>query len=272
MVRLVGGADGPRREGLERWAEEVERLFWKRQIPGVAFEPSESRSDLLEMWSDPVVFNDAGHGLVIQASEACSLLRCVIPAQTCPACEGHKKEYESCGPDSRWVKCGTCSATGLIFEPPAIEATWLTFSVCDLVRVIRGEPVRRLIDGYNLRVMRDMFSFSATDRPLPQIGERIDLKIDLEFEKNFPFRTKSQRDFFPGLRVTGITSTEIVNATMDAGSVESIPPDLRPELFAMLHDALMDAGCDDEAILSHLPEPVHCGECFVIKSLTEAMR
>lgn len=49
-------------------------------------------------------------------------------------------------------------------------------------------------------------------------------------------------------------------------------PDLDPIRFAALHDRLMDEGCDDEAILSHLLEPVHCGECWVIDLLSKGIR
>ena len=53
------------------------------------------------------------------------------------------------------------------------------------------------------------------------------------------------------------------------GLIDGIPPDLSPERFPILADALMDAGCDSEEIIGHLRSGgPHVHGCWVIGLLT----
>lgn len=78
----------------------------------------------------------------VQAHEAASLLRCLIPPPDlgerveCPECEGSGSEnrigyrgYPACQP---------CHGSGSITLPFAVDERWLTNAVVDLVKVIRG--------------------------------------------------------------------------------------------------------------------------------------
>lgn len=223
MVRMVGGADGPMRERLRVWVKSCRRIC-KGWISAEAREASPVDRDDILFW----MHEQSGPSF----ESRCSLLRCVIPAQTCPACEGHKKEYESCGPDSRWVKCGTCSATGLIFEPPAIDPRWLSGTVCDLARIVRfGDMEERLCPNCD------------GSRKATGVISRRPVKLGKKECK--PCQGVGKR------------------------TMRTLKP--RFDLMPFLADALMDSGADDESIIAHLQDDkFHCSDCWAIKVLNAA--
>lgn len=214
MVRMVGGADGPMRERLAKWAHE---LYPEMNFP-------------VEWWADP-----SRPWGVADKQRATALLRCCVPApRTCPACEGRKrvKDFGSHGYEWDWVDCPTCSATGIICEPPAIDPRWLSGTVCDLARIVRfGDMEERLCPNCD------------GSRKATGVISRRPVKLGKKECK--PCQGVGKR------------------------TMRTLKP--RFDLMPFLADALMDSGADDESIIAHLQDDkFHCSDCWAIKVLNAA--
>lgn len=234
MVKMIGGEHhpcltddcphwdknecAPIAKQLERWVNVVVSLWDKRT--GITATHRDDVYYWIEYFESEVRGRHSGNR--ITHHEGCSLLRCIVPPpRTCPGCYKELQRLESirivnsegevCGWKRRKDRdryselktCQTCNSkgTGIICEPPAIDPCWLSSTVVDLVRLIRGK-----------------------------------------------YRTIEYEE------MDGISRCGICD-----------PPDYSK--FPLLHDALMDAGCDDEAVLRHCLDGTHTAGCWLLDSL-----
>lgn len=135
MVRMIGGADGPQRENLERWVNEC-----RREDGHPEWVDSPIDDGIIEEWTK--------YPPLLNFKLGCSLLRCCVPPpRTCPACEGSgMKSHTDAAGDTDAEPCKRCGGRlevdgyfrgcGLVCEPPVIDPRWLSGTVLGLVEQI----------------------------------------------------------------------------------------------------------------------------------------
>jgi len=167
------------------------------------------------------------------------LLRCIF---RCPAMPREMVECDVCKGYWKKSECSNC-INGKVVEP-LIDPRWKSSTVLDLAKVIRGFP--------DLVEKRERLRNS---------GRGVLCNSGCCYE----CVECSAKTGSPDLCKECLELRAICNSMSESAGVFSIDPQ---PIHPILADALEDAGCDNEFIISHLRQEVHvAGKCWVVEEI-----